>query len=337
MNKILIIQTASIGDVILTTPLIENLHKQFPNSKIDFLLKNGNQSLFKDHPYLNEVIIWYKSEKKYKNLFNLLSYIRKNKYDLVVNVQRFFSSGILTAFSGAKIKIGFKKNPLSFLFSKSKKHELKENIHEIDRNLSLISDWVKSPERYVRLYPSVQDKDFVSQYTDKNFITISPASLWFTKQFPKERWIEFLKSLSGDITVYLLGGKSDVELCEEIIERSSFQNAVNLSGKLELLQSASLMSSAQMNYVNDSAPTHLASSVNAPVTTIFCSTVPEFGFGPLSEVSFIVECHEKLDCRPCGIHGYKTCPEKHFKCGYNINTDELVENLNYGKIFSERS
>jgi len=87
------------------------------------------------------------------------------------------------------------------------------------------------------------------------------------------------------------------------------------------------MSEAKMNYTNDSAPMHLCSAMNAPVTAVFCSTIPEFGFGPLSEKSFIVETHEKLDCRPCGLHGYNQCPKGHFKCG-NIRTQDLMSLVN---------
>jgi len=82
-----------------------------------------------------------------------------------------------------------------------------------------------------------------------------------------------------------------------------------------------------MNFVNDSAPMHLASAVNAPVTAIFCSTVPSFGFGPLSEKSIVIETKEKLDCRPCGLHGFKACPKGHFKCAYSISNEELISSL----------
>jgi heptosyltransferase II len=101
----------------------------------------------------------------------------------------------------------------------------------------------------------------------------------------------------------------------------------NLAGKLSFLQTAALMKDAIMNYVNDSAPMHIASSVNAPVTAVFCSTVPSFGFGPLSQKSFFLETNEKLDCRPCGLHGYKACPKGHFKCAETISVNALVKGL----------
>jgi heptosyltransferase-2 len=97
-----------------------------------------------------------------------------------------------------------------------------------------------------------------------------------------------------------------------------------LSGKLSLLESAAIIKYAEMNYVNDSAPLHLASAMNAKVTSVFCSTVYEFGFGPLSENARLIQTNLKLDCRPCGLHGHKTCPKKHFKCAYSIKTDQLT-------------
>ncbi|HMT28996.1 MAG TPA: glycosyltransferase family 9 protein, partial [Bacteroidia bacterium] len=113
------------------------------------------------------------------------------------------------------------------------------------------------------------------------------------------------------------------ELCQRIIEASGNSNAVKLAGKLSLLQTAALMKDAAMNYVNDSGPLHIASAMNAPVTAFFCSTIPGFGFGPLSDHSLIIETTLKLECKPCGLHGKKSCPQGHFKCGLTITTPIL--------------
>ena len=94
-----------------------------------------------------------------------------------------------------------------------------------------------------------------------------------------------------------------------------------------MLQSAALMEGALMNYVNDSAPMHLASAMNAPTTAIFCSTIPAFGFGPLSDNCVVIESSQKLNCRPCGIHGSKFCPEKHFNCAEKISVKSLLKRL----------
>jgi heptosyltransferase-2 len=179
----------------------------------------------------------------------------------------------------------------------------------------------------VKLYPSQQCFAKMSQYKTVRYITISPASLWFTKQFPTEKWIEFILELHQEIRIYFLGSEKDQGLCEQIIKSTRYSNAINLAGKLTLLESAALMKDAQMNFVNDSAPMHLTSAVNAPTTAIFCSTVPEFGFGPLAANSAIVQTSEKLDCRPCGLHGFNECPKKHFKCALTIDRVKLLKRL----------
>src|SRR5450755_3003971 len=124
LQKILIIQTAFIGDVVLATPLIEKLHVFFPTTEIDFLLRKGNEQLLDGHPFIHEVLVWDKKKNKQKNLFRMIMRVRKNKYEWVVNVQRFLATGLITAFSGGRETIGFDKNPLSFLFSKKVKHRL---------------------------------------------------------------------------------------------------------------------------------------------------------------------------------------------------------------------
>lgn len=321
MYKFLIIQTAFIGDAILATAVLEKLHHHFPESKIDILVRKGNETLFYKHPFLNECLIWNKSEQKFKSLFNIIKQIRKNKYSHVINLHRFASSGIITAFSGAKEKIGFNKNPFSFLLTIKVKHNIGDGKHEIERNQELIAHLTDLIASKPKLYPTNNDLIAIDKLIHKQFICIAPSSVWFTKQLPTEKWIELIQHIHPNITIYLLGSKNDKAYCDEIIYKSKSNNCINLCGKLSLLQSAALMKYAQMNYVNDSAPLHLCSAINAPVTAFYCSTVKEFGFFPLSSNSIIVETSEKLNCRPCGLHGYMQCPEKHFKCAYGIVID----------------
>jgi lipopolysaccharide heptosyltransferase II len=322
--KFLIIQTAFIGDVILATAIAEKLHQHYPDAQIDFLLRKGNEGLLTEHPFIKTVFVWDKQNNKIKNLFTILKQIRSNRYDHVINLHRFASSGFITAFSGAKNKTGFDKNPLSFLFTKKTKHDIGTGKHEVERNQQLIGSITDFQFSKPKLYPSLKNFESVKQYKNNSFVCIAPTSVWFTKQFPKEKWVELCNYLSKDLTIYLLGAPSDTVACEEIKNNSANKNIVTLAGKLNFLESAALMKDAQMNYVNDSAPMHIASAMNAPVTAIFCSTIPAFGFGPLSDNSKIVETKEALACRPCGLHGHKTCPEGHFKCAYSIEISETV-------------
>jgi heptosyltransferase-2 len=319
LNKILIIQTAFIGDAILATPIIEKINRFFPNAQLDFLLRKGNESLLKNHPHLNQVFVWNKDDSKYKNFYQLLKTIRLENYDLVINPQRFLSTGILTAFSKAKHKVGFRKNPMSIFFDKKLPHEL-DGTHEVQRNLLLIEHLTDDSFEMPKLHPSTENFQKAKNLLEKlninteNFVTIAPTSVWFTKQLPAEKWMAMIQLLPQNLPILLNGGSSDFDTCESIKKTLNYTNIFNICGNLNLLESAALMSLATMNYANDSAPIHIASAMNAPMTAIFCSTIPKFGFTPLSDNHKIIETKEKLDCRPCGLHGKKACPKGHFKC-----------------------
>ena len=146
---------------------------------------------------------------------------------------------------------------------------------------------------------------------------MAPSSVWFTKQLPKHKWIELCNSIPKEVIIYLLGGPSDKVLCEDIKSKSTHLTIKILAGDLTLLESCDLMKHAKMNYVNDSGPLHLASAGNSPTTAFFCSTVPAYGFYPLAYNSTVIEV-SNLDCKPCGLHGYKSCPKNNFRCGNEI-------------------
>jgi ADP-heptose:LPS heptosyltransferase len=317
--KYLIIQTAFIGDVILATALIEKIHSTYPDAEIDFLIKKGNEKILEGHPLLKRVLLFDK-KSKINSLRLLITEIRKNRYDIVVNVHRHFSSGLLTALSGAKERIGFKSNPLSFFYSKKIEHYWEQ--HEVERNQKLIAYLSDDKAALPKLYPSESDWEFVSENYKGAYITISPASIWPTKSLPLERWAVLINALPADKKVYLMGSASDTPSCESLKALCKSQSVEILAGKLSFLKDAALMANAEMNYVLDSGPLHICSAMNAPVTAVFCSTSTKYGFGPLSEQSIIIETREKLSCRPCGAHGHKKCPKGHFKCA-NVSFDNL--------------
>jgi lipopolysaccharide heptosyltransferase II len=322
-KRILIIQTAFIGDVILSTSLVESLKKEFPDSELDFLLRKGNEQLFEHNPNVHKVLVWDKKENKLQNLAKVIKEVRASQYDLLVNLQRYFSTGLIAFFSKAKCKIGFSQNLFSFCYNKKVQHVMTEGTHDIIRNHRLIENLTLSEPQKPKLYPSDKQYANVKGYKTAKFITIAPASVWFTKQFPEHKWIEFLDQLKFDGQVYFVGAPSDRKLCDRIIKTNEKNIGKNLCGEMSLLESAALMKDAEMNFVNDSAPQHICSALDAPVTTVFCSTIPEFGFGPLSSNSRVVETNKKLDCRPCGLHGHKQCPKGHFECANSIDVSEL--------------
>lgn len=324
VKRILVIQTAFLGDAVLVTSILEKLHAFYPDAAIDLAVRKGNDGLFDEHPFLGTLHIWDKRNGKTRDLFRLISELRKTRYDHIINAQRFFSTGLITVLSKSGEKVGYDKNPLSFLFSRTVKHIIGDGRHEVDRLNALIEHLTDGTRPLPRLYPTEKHRtEAKNQLADvEPYVCIAPASVWYTKQWPAEKWIDLIQTLPHNLRIYLIGAPGDVALCE-LIARGSERGFV-LAGKLSLLGTAALMKGAHMNYVNDSAPLHIASAMNAPVTVVFCSTVPAFGFGPLRENGRVVETSEKLHCRPCGLHGYKACPEGHFKCALTIDPNQAT-------------
>jgi heptosyltransferase II len=327
MQDFLVIQTAFIGDVVLATGLLEKLHHHFPDANIDVLVRKGNESLLAAHPFVREVLVWNKQENKLKNLWRMGNTIRAKKYTKVINVQRYAATGLLTAFSGAGETIGFDKNPISFLFNTKIKHIIGNGRHEVERNTDLVAAFTNNQVFNPRLYPSLQDQEKVKPLQQKPYLCMAPSSVWFTKKYPTDRWISLIEQTPKHLTTYLLGAPGDKALCDAIAAACPQHEVQNLCGQLGFLASAALMKGAAMNFVNDSAPLHFASAVDAPVTAIYCSTVPKLGYGPLSSQSHVVETPIALPCRPCGLHGHQQCPQKHFNCAYTIEEKQLLQNI----------
>lgn len=306
----LVIQPAFLGDVILTTPLVESLFHE--GYEVDYLVRAGNQHLLKGHPKIKNIIVWNKKKNKYWNWLKTLRIIRQNQYDFICAAHQYLTSGLWVALSGAKVKSGFKSNPLHFFFDIKKEYKIGDGKHETLRNLQLVEDVVQEIKSKPRLYPSKKDFNAV-EHVKKPYITISPASAWFTKTYPKEKWIQLINKIPKHIDIHLTGGPDDLNLCNAINEATD-QRCINQIGKISMLESIALTKAAEMNYVNDSSPLHMASAMNAPVTAFFLNTSSKFGFTPTSDVSIIRETTLDLECRPCGFSGKKSCPKGHFKC-----------------------
>lgn len=297
-------------------------------------MRKGNEGLFEGHPFA-EIWVWNKA-RKYRDLLRLLRAIRKTRFDLVINLQRFASSGLLTALSRAKETRGFEKNPFSPFFTQKHPHPIAAKgaanfLHETERNHALIADLAGTQASLPRLYPDdlhagLRSKEIFDLAQAETYLTIAPASVWATKAWPESRWIELLDKLH-DYRVFILGSPGDFALAGRMQEASTHPRVVNACGHLSLLESALLMRGASMNFVNDSAPMHLCSAVGAPVTAVYCSTIPEFGFGPLGPRAFTVQTKSDLSCRPCGLHGHRSCPEGHFNCAQSIELTQLTSVL----------
>lgn len=323
-SKVLIIQTAFLGDVVLSTSMLEKIRIESPETQVDMLVRKGNESILKayPHPNLRHVYVYDKS-KKWASWWSLRKQLARESYDQVFVVQRFFGMGLLSICIGAKRVIGFAKNPLAWFFQERVEHDFGNGLHETERNSGLLASWVGKTT--YNPYLQVHDDSLPEGLKKNQYICISPGSVWETKRLPISKWIEFIQLLPLDQPIVLMGSPNERDLSDQIEAAFEGQgrNIKNETGNHSLLGSTCIYEQCLMAFVNDSGPMHLCSAVNTPTVALFCSTVPAFGFGPLSDWKRVIEVKEKLACRPCGDHGKKNCPLGHFACGNQIEAKEM--------------
>ena len=336
-TTILIIQTAFIGDTILASHFARAVKDQYPNAKIHFFLRKGNESVIQGLSSVEKVWVWDKQGGKTKNLIKLILGLREIRFDMVFNLHRHFNSGLVSALMKSPFKAGFKQNPLSFFYTHKVNHLIPHKSlygvwHEVQRNLQLLQKALPSlvigdNSKIYKPELPLMEKHFtkVAPYISQDYFVIAPASVWFTKAWSEHKYRELTLELAKMGKVFFIGAPTDKELCDRI--REGISNTENLCGPLNLLDSAALMKNAKRVFVNDSAPLHLASCVNAKTTAIFCSTVQEFGYTPLADDSVVVDMGNSLSCRPCGLHGYKACPLNHFKCAEEIEVKRVLATI----------
>ena len=176
-----------------------------------------------------------------------------------------------------------------------------------------------------RLYPGTAERDAVNKLLDgrrdqRMLVALAPGSVWATKRWPY--YAELAKLLATDAQIAVIGGAADATLAAEI-GAATGGAAVDTTGQLSLLASAELIGRAAALVTNDSAPLHLASAMNTPTLAVFGPTVPEFGFGPLAEISESVGL-DGLPCRPCDRHGPQRCPLGHWRCMRELSADDIA-------------
>ena len=329
-ERILVIQTAFLGDAILTLPMLKKLRERSPEAQIDVLAIPSTKEIISAAPYIDNVIIMDKKgkQKGIRALNNFLKELKANAYSKIISPHRSFRSAYITLRLGCNESYGFDNSSFKYAFKHLVKYE--QGHHEVQRNLSLIGEnvdadsWKIKPE--ISFDEAIENNinNFISNNNlSTGFISIAPGSVWNTKRYPKENYIELIKLLTGNNeTVVVIGGEDDSHLCNEI--KSNFGNKViNIAGSFSVVETICLLKHAKLLITNDSAPTHMGMCADIPVLTIYCSTVSGFGFYPYNDRSRFVS-YDDLDCKPCGIHGYNECPVKTFDCGHKLIPEDLI-------------
>ena len=331
--NILIIHTAFIGDIVLSTALISKVKEKYPDSDIYYLTTPLGKEILKNNPKIKEIIVYDKrgKDKGFVAFISFVRKIRKLRIDVCLTPHRYLRSSILSLLSGASIRVGYDIASLSFVYNKKIKYD--KTKHEVEKLLSFVDD---SPKRFeLEMYPSEKDKIKIDTilknfFQNKKIILIAPGSKWFTKRWPEEYFKTLIQNLvkRNDLLIVITGGKEEKE-----IELNLDSKVLDLRGEISLLELAELIKRAILVVSNDSAPIHITSAFpNTRIVGIFGPTVKEFGFFPWSENSKVFEING-LYCRPCAIHGGNFCPEKHFRCMREI-TPDLIENEIYNYIAS---
>jgi lipopolysaccharide heptosyltransferase II len=317
-TRLLIIRLSSLGDILLTTPVIRALKSKFPEAKIDFLLRDEYADTLKYNPHLNKTILL---ERNY-NFDEVAGELEAKNYDKIIDLQNNRRSRALVNRTGVK-SFSYKKNNLAkFLLVNFK----------IKTNSKILS----VPERYAKAVPEIELDDsgldlFLPEDlkanldSTKKYVGICPGSRHFTKMYPTEYFVELGKLIQkSGRQVVIFGGRDDMEINQSLHRK--LEGSIDLTNDNYLLQTAFDMKFCEAVICNDSGLMHAASSVGVPVVAIFGSTVTDFGFAPYKNQNLILE-NNSLNCRPCSHIGRNSCPKHHFKCMKEIYPQQVYEGL----------
>ncbi|GMU95367.1 glycosyltransferase family 9 protein [Ignavibacterium album] len=330
MKKILFIQTAFPGDAVLALPALEKLKQLNPESQIDVLCIPSTEEIFLAAPYVDNTVVIDK-RKKHKSLNSLFQFaneLKSKNYDSIYSVHRSLRTSLLVLLSEVKESYGFSNASLKYVYKKVVPYELYK--HEVQRNLDLIGSAYDKESWKIR--PSVKFSEevitkvnnFLQTIETENLIAVAPGSVWATKRYPAEKWKKVISYFSEkNYSVLLIGGRDDETLCDSISENIDGK-VFNAAGKFSILESINLLTHCKLLISNDSAPAHFGTSAGIKVLSIYCSTIPEFGFYPYLNGSRFVS-YNGLKCKPCGIHGHNNCPLNHFNCANKLSDAEIIK------------
>ncbi|MGB0932705.1 MAG: glycosyltransferase family 9 protein [Lishizhenia sp.] len=325
MKRVLIIRFSSIGDIVLTTPVIRCLKKHLGSeSEIDFLTKGQYQPILKANPYLNEVFTIDKSTKEIESVLS------DKNYDFVVDLHKNVrSKGIAKKLSGVYSSFP-KLNIEKWLYTNFKIDRLPE-IHIVDRYFEAVKHLgVRNDEKGIEYFiPQEDEVDVAKVYGLQNYLTVAIGAQFVTKQLPSVKLVDILKRVN--LPIVLLGGKDDGLKANEVKKQLPQQNIINLCGKINLNQSASILKQSKVLLTHDTGLMHIAAAFDIKIVSVWGNTVPKLGmYAYLPKQPSLLKVHEveDLKCRPCSKIGHQKCPKKHFKCMMLQNEQAIAEDIN---------
>lgn len=324
MVKFLIVRFSSIGDIILTTPVIRGIKTQVEDSEVHYLTKKSYQSLLTSNPYLDKILIL---DKNYRSLMREL---KKEKYDYIIDLHRNIRTARLKLFLSS-MSFSFKKlNLLKWLLVNFKINKLPD-IHIVDRYLNTVrlfsvENDSKGLDFFIPPSEEINTKTILGVLPNE-YIVVVVGGGHFTKQIPKEQLVEIINKLQASII--LIGGAEDISKADYIVSQVlNKTKVINHAGNFSVNQSASIIRQSKLIITPDTGMMHIAAAFNKTVFSVWGNTISQFGMYPYypGKDSEIFET-KGLACRPCSKIGYKACPKKHFNCMRQQDFERLLKKI----------
>lgn len=322
MPKFLIIRFSSIGDIVLTTPVIRCLKQQVPDAEVHFLTKSSFLPVVQHNPYIDKIHLLAHSWEL------MIEELKSENYDYIIDLHHNTKT--------LRVKSALKKKAFSFYKLNIEKYiytSLKLNIlpkiHIVDRYLKTVESFgVKNDGAGLDYFISKEEetkREDIPASHSAGFVACVIGAALGTKQWPVHKWKEFCRQLNHP--VILLGGPEDVIAGNEIAAIDDVK-VYNACGKFKLNESADLVRKAKLVVTNDTGLMHIAAAYKKPIISLWGNTVPSFGMTPYYGVSMVPHTMvqvNKLWCRPCSKIGYKKCPLGHFKCMEKIEVEQVLQ------------
>ena len=329
LKKILLIRFSSIGDIVLTTPVVRCLRQQLPEVELHVLTKSSYQAIYAANPNINKVYEFS------GNMKEVVRRLRGEHYDFIVDLHKNWRSWrvrmALHRPSASFPKLDFQK----FLYTKLKIGKLPQ-VHIVDRYFKAVEKLgVHNDGQGLDFFFGEGDEmhyeDLPETFRD-GFVAVVIGGQHATKILPEEKVVEVCETL--DCPVILVGGPEDAPRGDRIVQKVG-KNVGNSCGRLTVGQSAFLLKLADAVLTNDTGMMHIAAALRKPIVSVWGNTVPEFGMYPYlprgMTPSVIIE-NKELRCRPCDKLGYAKCPKSHFDCMYSLDSKEIAEKIKAGLL-----
>ncbi|MBK7818671.1 MAG: glycosyltransferase family 9 protein [Sphingobacteriaceae bacterium] len=318
-QKILVIRFSSIGDIVLTTPIIRCIKQQKSDVELHYVTKKVFGSILQSNQYIDKLHVFE------KDVVEITKDLNKENFDLIIDLHHNLRSLRLITSLGKPSHCFNKLNFRKFMAVNFKQLGMLPNVHIVERyfetvkTLGVVNDH-KGLDHFISKEDEFDITKKFTQLSSPNFIALVVGGSYYTKKIPLTKLIEICNSTTKQFIV--LGSKDDDVVAKQLQAQCS--NVINACGELSLNQSAYVIKLSESVVTSDTGLMHIASAFNKKIISLWGNTIPEFGMYPYlpSEGSKIMEV-KGLACRPCSKLGYKACPKSHFKCMNDIDVSQI--------------